>query len=184
MLLDTTGTLEPVIAIPIDAVAWGLQGKTMLTKIVTIAAAIVGFLGLVCIGFVLSVVIRLAIALSPYQYGTYQSPGGYYTVEIYDTPSLGFYSSHPIDIYVIDEKRQPSRQHVVATLISDDGGGASPQNLRVRWTQPEIIQVCLSGEEQDTEIIEINVQSLAYTESSSATPSVPCYRSPDFANAE
>jgi hypothetical protein len=66
-------------------------------------------------------------------------------------------------VYVV-EKDNRVRNHVVTTKISNDGGGVSRSNLEVEWVRSDIIKFCLTGAEQEDSILEINVQTLAYSE--------------------
>lgn len=97
------------------------------------------------------------------EFTTYKSPDGSYFVIIDSAHSKLAFGPETIRMYVV-KKDNRERNHIVSTKIANDGGGINDSNVRVQWTQSDVIKFCLSGVEQKDRVLEINVRKLSYTE--------------------
>lgn len=97
------------------------------------------------------------------EFSTYKSPDGRYFVIIDSAHSKLAFGPETIRVHVV-EKDKKVRSHVVTTKIANDGGGISDSNVKAKWLQADVIQFCLSGVEQEANILEINVRKLSHTE--------------------
>ena len=97
------------------------------------------------------------------EFSTYKSPDGSYFVIIDSAHSKLAFGPETIRVHVV-EKDKRVRNHVVTTKIANDGGGISNSNVKAKWVHTKVIQFCLSGVEQEDNILEINVQKLSHTE--------------------
>lgn len=97
------------------------------------------------------------------EFSTYKSPDGSYFVIIDSAHSKLAFGPKTIKVYVV-EKDKRVRNHVVTTKIANDGGSISDSNVKAKWIQADVIQFCLSGVEQEDNILEINVRKLLHTE--------------------
>ena len=97
------------------------------------------------------------------EFSTYKSPDGSYFVIIDSAHSKLAFGPETIRVHVV-EKDKRVRNHVVTTKIANDGGGINNSNVKAKWVHTKVIQFCLSGVEQEDNILEINVQKLSHTE--------------------
>ena len=97
------------------------------------------------------------------EFSTSESPDGKFYVIIDSAHSTLAFGPETIRVYVIAKDKRV-RNHVVTTKIANDGGGISNSNVKVKWVQVDVIQFCLSGVEQEDNVLEINVRKLSYTE--------------------
>ena len=97
------------------------------------------------------------------EFSTYKSPDGSYFVIIDSAHSKLAFGPETIRVHVV-EKDKRVRNHVLTTKIANDGGGISNSNVKAKWVHTKVIQFCLSGVEQEDNILEINVQKLSHTE--------------------
>lgn len=95
-------------------------------------------------------------------YSTFVSPDDKYNVIIDSAHSKLAFGPETIRVFVVG-KDKGVRSHIVTMKIANDGGGISEENVKAIWIQPEILQLCLSGAEQDDSALEINVRSLSHT---------------------
>ncbi len=97
------------------------------------------------------------------EYSVFRSPAGTYQVAIDLAHSKLAFGPEIIKVYVIDSSNG-TRNHIVTTKIANDGGGIDDSNVKASWIQSEIVQLCLSGAEQDDRVLEINVRAGTYSE--------------------
>ena len=97
------------------------------------------------------------------EFSTYKSPDGGYFVIIDSAHSKLAFGPETIKVHVVEKDRRV-RNHVVTAKIANDGGGISDSNVKAKWIKADVIQLCLSGVEQEDNILEINVRKLSYTE--------------------
>lgn len=97
------------------------------------------------------------------EFSTYKSPDGSYFVIIDSARSKLAFGPETIRVHVV-KKDKRVRNHVVTTKIANDGGGISDSNVKAKWVQADVIQFCLSGVEQEDNILEINVRKMSHTE--------------------
>ena len=97
------------------------------------------------------------------EFSTYKSPDSQYSVIIDSAHSRLAFGPETIRVYV-GTKDKPERKHVITTKIANDGGGISNSNIKANWIHPDVIQLCLSGVEQEDRILEINLRNLSHTQ--------------------
>ena len=97
------------------------------------------------------------------EFASYPSPRGSLNVIVDSAHSPLPFGPETIRIYVNPGGSQ-ARNHVLTTKIANDGGGVSSTNVQVKWLAEDKIQFCLSGDEQQDKIIEINLLNLRFSE--------------------
>ena len=91
------------------------------------------------------------------------SPDDKYYVIIDSAHSTLAFGPETIRVYVVAKDKRV-RNHVVTTKIANDGGGINDSNVKPKWIQPDVIQFCLSGVEQEDSVLEINIRTLSHSE--------------------
>ena len=96
------------------------------------------------------------------EFSSYKSPDGSYTVVIDYAHSRFAYGPETVRVFV-NPRGSRARNHIVTTKISNDGGIAA-ENIKAVWKGNYIIEFCMSGVEQEDNIITINLQEHSYLE--------------------
>ncbi len=96
------------------------------------------------------------------EFSTYESPDGKYTVLIDYAHSSFAFGPETIRVFVMP-KGSRTRNHIVTTKISNDGG-ITAENIRAEWTGNDQIKFCLSGVEQEDSVLEINLPERSFSE--------------------
>lgn len=97
------------------------------------------------------------------EFASYPSPRGSLTVIVAAAHSRLSFGSETIRIYV-NPAGGRAKNHVLTTKISNDGGGITNDNIQIEWLGEDRIQFCLSGDEQQDTLIEINLLNLQFSE--------------------
>jgi hypothetical protein len=97
------------------------------------------------------------------EFSTFASPDGKYYVIIDSAHSKLAFGPETIRVYVVAKDKRV-RNHVTTTKIANDGGGSNETNVKSKWIQPDVIQFCLSGVEQEDIVLEINMRTLSHSE--------------------
>ena len=97
------------------------------------------------------------------EFSTFGSPDGKYYVIIDSAHSKLAFGPETIRVYVVAKDKRV-RNHVATTKIANDGGGINDSNVKSKWIQPDVIQFCLSGAEQEDIVLEINIRTLSNSE--------------------
>jgi hypothetical protein len=97
------------------------------------------------------------------EFSTFVSPDDKYYVIIDSAHSTLAFGPETIRVYVV-AKDTRVRNHVVTTKIANDGGGINDSNVKPKWIRADVIQICLSGVEQEDSVLKINLQTLSHSE--------------------
>jgi len=97
------------------------------------------------------------------EFSTFESPGDEYHVTIDSAHSRLEFGSETIRVYVVG-KEERARNHVVTAKIANDGGGNSDAKAKSKWIQPDVMRLCLSGAEQEDNVLEIYIRTLSHSE--------------------
>ena len=104
------------------------------------------------------------------EFASYPSPRGSLTVIVDSAHSPLPFGPETIRIYLNPAGSQ-ARNHVLTTKVANDGGGITDDNVQIKWLGEDRIQFCLSGDEQQDTLIEINLLNLQFSEKL-----LPCHR--------
>ncbi len=119
------------------------------------------------LSFVLAIIFGMA-ACAPAdkdftEFASYPSPRGSQTVIVDTARNRLPFGPEIIRIYVNPSGSQ-AKNHVLTTKVANDGGGISDDNIQIEWLGEDRIQLCLSGDEQQDTLIEINLLNLQFSE--------------------
>ena len=98
------------------------------------------------------------------EYASYLSPDNTSIVAISIAPAKLAYGPTSVRIALIDGKSGNSN-HIVSTKIANDGVPLSDKNVIASWIDADTLQLCLSGDEQQDEQIEIKLSQASYLSS-------------------
>ena len=96
-------------------------------------------------------------------YATLPNPVNNRLVTIEKAQSVLAYGPETIRVYV-KQLNASERVHRVTTKISNDGGEVSDENIQLTWKGEYRLSLCLSGDEQDDKLLEIDVEEKSFTE--------------------
>jgi len=97
------------------------------------------------------------------EFSTYKSPDGRYFVIIDAARSKLAFGAETIRISVV-EADDRDRREILRTKIANDGGGVGHANVKAHWVSPGVVRFCLSGDEQEDVVLEIDLKALSYFE--------------------
>lgn len=96
------------------------------------------------------------------EFSTHASPDGEATVVVDTAHSKLAYGPETVRIFIVPRGSR-ARNHVLTTKIANDGG-ITAANITAEWLQPDVIQFCLSGVEQQDKVLKINITTYEYTD--------------------
>ena len=89
-------------------------------------------------------------------FGSYQSPDKAHTLELDIARGRTVYS--PVTLRVnLHATDSEDPKYMAKTKIAHDGGEITGSNIQVSWIRPDTVQLCLSGVEQEDQVLEIDV---------------------------
>lgn len=95
------------------------------------------------------------------EFKRYTSPNLSQVVIVESAHSVLAYGPETVRFFVmVNEKDE--KTHVLTTKIANDGGGVTDKNIQAEWLQDNIIKFCLTGDEQQDVIIEIDLGKGSY----------------------
>ena len=98
------------------------------------------------------------------EYSRYLSPDNTSTVAILLAPAKLAYGPTSVRIDLIDEE-SGNLHHILSTKVANDGVPLSDNNISSSWVDVDTLHLCLSGDEQQDEQIEIKLSTASYSSS-------------------
>ena len=98
------------------------------------------------------------------EYSRYLSPDNSSVVAVSLAPAKLAYGPTSVRIKLIEEK-SGNLHHIVSTKVANDGVPLSDKNISATWIDVDTLNLCLSGDEQQDEKIEIKLSTASYSSS-------------------
>ena len=97
------------------------------------------------------------------EFASFNSPDMKYRVTVETAPKNGFaYSPEAVRVY-LGERGVSDRKLVATASLANDGGAITDENIQTKWLDSQTVRLCLSGAEQDDEVLVINVRTASFT---------------------
>lgn len=92
-------------------------------------------------------------------FNTYESPDGKTSITIKTAHGNLAYAPQLVHIYSPDRKEPIAR-----TKIANDGASINKSNVKASWPNNFTLKLCLSGVEQNDNVLVINTKNYSYSE--------------------